>query len=104
MLTKTFYKQKRFSKIKEKKNIRKRSFVLEFKKIKQEIEHEIRKEKKGLKVKIDNVKRLDKKDYCKSLFSSSGNQLDTSQTSTRKIRFKHSKNSVNKQSVLGSKD
>lgn len=93
------------SKSKDKK-IRKKSFVLEFKKIKQEIEHEIKKEKKGFKVKYNTskVKGLDKKDYCKSLFSSSGNPLETSQTSTRKIRFKHSKNSVNKQSVLGSKD
>lgn len=68
------------------KKLRKKSFVLEFKKIKQEIEEEIKQEKKT----------KNKKHY-KSLFSSLNNPLSNEQISTRRIKLKNSKNSTSKQ-------
>lgn len=79
------YKQlKTISKSKDKR-FRKKSFVQEFKKIKQEIEEEIKQEKK-----------FNKKHY-KSLFNSITNPLQNDKISSRKFKFKNSKNSTIKQ-------
>ena len=76
----------KLNKSKERK-LRKKSLVLEFKKIKQEIEEEIKKETKW------------KKKHNKSLFSSIINPLSNEQNSTRKLKLKHNKNSTSKQNT-----
>lgn len=65
------------------KKLRKKSLVIEFKKIKQEIEDEIRKETKGTK-------------HYKSLFNSINEPISNEQISTQKFKIKRSKNSNSK--------
>lgn len=76
----------KINKSKERK-LRKKSLVLEFKKIKQEIEEEIKRESKC------------KKKHNKSLFSSINNPLSNDQNSIRKLKLKHNKNSTSKQNA-----
>jgi hypothetical protein len=80
---KAYSQLKSINKSKDKK-LRKKSLVLEFKKIKQEIEDEIKKETKG------------KRKHYKSVFSSINDPLSNEQASTRKLKFKRLKNFTTK--------